>query len=1024
MNYLREWGQSGVIEELTQLNVIALDSYRPLEYLLYADGLPRRNDGRLSDRILQRYDHLLAGGWWCSGVDLLTGKEDTWGCFKPIEPRFTSDQRKVIKYEHPPQVPTGIFALRVSLSVWEKIAQRHGLSILPTEIQADQPDLGFWEWVINHPQVSLCITEGAKKAGALLSLGYAAIALPGIYGGYRTGKDEWGRYKRQPQLIPQLQKLATPERQIYLVFDQDIKPVTVRAVQTAIRQMGYLFQQAQCLVKVITWRPELGKGIDDFIASQGELAFTEIYENAESLEVWKAQFFHRLTFPPQVEINQRYIGDYLTTSSLPKNLPLIAIKSPKGTGKTLYLEQLVKQALTQGKKVLVIGHRVRLVESLCQRFGLPYVTELADHQSVQGYGLCIDSLHPQSQASFHPQEWSNSLIIIDEVEQVLWHGLNSSTCSHQRVSILKSLKTLMQTVLGGEGQVILADADLSDISLEYLIALGGVDLEPYVILNHWKPGINDSWNVYNYTETTPNQWVKDLEKHIREGGKPLVCLSAQKAQSKWGTRTLETYLKQQFPQAKILRIDSESLTDPSHPAQGCIQEIDQVFSHYDIVLASPSIETGISINLVGHFTSVWGIAQGIQGENSVRQILGRLRENVPRFLWVAKQGFNQVGNGATSLPGLLSSGEKLTQVNIRLLQQADFDGLDNFQIKFQAESLLCWAKMAVRLNSTMLRYRQSVLAALEAEGHHIIPILPPPKKSPKKSKKVKKSEELLDEIESDGQNLTEIIAAVRDKNYQAECQAIAFSPELTDGEYQILERQLLKTTSQRRSQRKYELKRRYFIPITPELVAQDDGGWYQQIRLHYFLTVGRPYLSLRDTTLARNLIEQGEGNIFLPDFNRSQLGVMIGTMELLGISVLLQQPQRLLKNSDEDLLAMSKLALRNRVAIKTIMGIGLAQNSSPITIIKRFLDKIGYQLEWVGTQSHQKKRLRVYKIGQPKDERFTIFEQWLSLESQFPNPWGDNFLDGKNQTTVSPVHRESDYIQLSLDFWQKSGNRE
>ncbi len=79
MDYVQEWQQSCVDPELIQLNVISLEGDRPLDYLLYSDALPRRNDGRLGDSYLQRYQHTEAGGWWCSGVDILTGKERSLG---------------------------------------------------------------------------------------------------------------------------------------------------------------------------------------------------------------------------------------------------------------------------------------------------------------------------------------------------------------------------------------------------------------------------------------------------------------------------------------------------------------------------------------------------------------------------------------------------------------------------------------------------------------------------------------------------------------------------------------------------------------------------------------------------------------------------------------------------------------------------------------------------------------------------------------------------------------------------------
>lgn len=414
------------------------------------------------------------------------------------------------------------------LTIWQRIATRYQLEVLPLDIAPQQSDLGFWQWLIAHPEIPLCITEGAKKAGALLTAGYAAIALPGVNGGYRVPRDEAGNRIGKSRLIPSLKKLATQERPIFLAFDQDAKPTTVKAVNAAIQQLGYLLTQQGCPVKVITWASEWGKGVDDLIGDRGQDAFDQAYQTAASLDTWKAQSLSRLTYPPDQRVDSRYLGDL----PIPRTAKLIGIKSPKGTGKTQLLEDVVSQALAREQWILVIGHRVRLVEALCQRFGLNYITEVRDSDlgAVLGYGLCIDSLHPTSQARFDAVNWSDGVVIIDEVEQVLWHGLDSLTCSSNRVAILRSLKTLMQNVLGGEGQVFIADADLSDISLDYLVALSGVQLQPYIIQNDWKPGTEEAWQVYSYPESTPERLVQDLERHIAQGEtvRLPVCPEAQK----------------------------------------------------------------------------------------------------------------------------------------------------------------------------------------------------------------------------------------------------------------------------------------------------------------------------------------------------------------------------------------------------------------------------------------------------------------------------------------------------------------
>ena len=960
MSYLKEWSNSCVDEEITRLNVVSLQGDDPLEYLFYSEQLPRRNDGRITSSYLQRYAHTEDGGWWCNGVDILTGNEDLWGCFKPLQPRQDGD--KSIKYEHPPKATAGIFALRIPLHIWKNIAQRYNVPILPTDIQEHQADLGFWPWIIAHSSIPLCITEGAKKAGALLTQGYVAIALPGIYGGYRTPKDSLGKRCGKSYLIPQLEILSNNQREIYFVFDQDEKPNTIKAVNTAIRKTGKLLSKKGCPVKVISWDSKLAKGVDDFIASQGKEQFNQIYNKAIPLEIWQAQSLYKLTYTSNLELNHRYLsqGNIL----IPENTKIVGIKSPQGTGKTEFLSQIVKKAIAANQPVLVIGHRIKLVEQLCQRFGIKYITEIDKQDNNLALGLCIDSLHPYSQAEFLAENWQNALVIIDEVEQVLWHGLNSSTCKDNRVNILKSFKELLGNVLNGSGQIFIADANLSDLSLDYLINLTGLEIDPYIIQNNWQPEVEKAWKAYHYDESTPKRLIKDLEDYIREGGRPFICLSAQKLKSKWGTLTLEAYFSKQFPNLKILRIDSESLSDPNHPAYGCISNLNQMLKKYDLVLASPSIETGVSIDLKGHFTSVWCIAQGVQAPNSVSQILARIRDNVPRYLWVANYGFNLIGNGATSIPSLLTCGNRLTQMNIRLLQQSDFAGIDDLDTGFQAESLLCWANMAVRINAGMLNYRESLYNLLQNTGYQLIPSQEKPS------------------INKPENPLLEAIAVVQEENYYRECEAICNADNISQKEYNLCKKKLFKTSEMRRNLRKFELQNRYKISITPDLVMQDDRGWYSQIRLHYFLTVGREFLAQRDAKVAKNLIAQGNGSIFGPDFNACQLGATIAVMEVLQIPQLLSNLARELRNTDNNLQEISAIALNYRSDIKSIMGITIAKNSTPIMVIKRFLTQIGYGLKAVRYERNiEKKQIRVYLISPPKDNRQQVFEQWLKLDN-------------------------------------------
>ena len=229
-----------------------------------------------------------------------------------------------------------------------------------------------------------------------------------------------------------------------------------------------------------------------------------------------------------------------TDETIPETAKLICLKSPKGTGKTHLLEQIFQQAIREGQWVLLLTHRIQLGEALCQRVGLPYLTEIktAEYGTVMGYGLCIDSLHPNSGARFDANNWSDGIVIIDEAEQVIWHMLNSATCAAERVEILTQFKTLIQNNLSGDGKVYLADADLSDVAIDYIRGLAGFHVEPFVVVNDWQPPIEQRWTVHNYEEKNPARLVRDLVNHIETGGRPFISCSAQKLKSKWGTQNL------------------------------------------------------------------------------------------------------------------------------------------------------------------------------------------------------------------------------------------------------------------------------------------------------------------------------------------------------------------------------------------------------------------------------------------------------------------------------------------------------
>ena len=983
-----EWVKlSAVDPDLTSLNVVSLSGNSPHDYLLYS--LPRserRNDGRIRDKWLRRYAHTEHGGWWCSGVDVLTLEDSIWGCFKPDNPYEYEEKpngfnpesnakNKRIKYEHPPKVATEIFALFVPLHLWKAIAFRYHVP-LPENITITPEGraMGFWAWVIAHPEIPLIITEGAKKAGAIITAHYVAIALPGINNGYRQPKDSWGNKIGLPYLIPQLQAFAQQEREIIFCFDHDAKPKTAKNVRSAIALTGSLFQRQGCKVSVITWdyhghHERLGKpqttcppekGVDDLIVARGVDHFGDLYKARIPLSKFKLASLLDLSEYNPLYVNERYLSDNLIP---PADARIIGIKAPKGTGKTEWLTRIVEAATARGQRVIIICHREQLAIALANRFGIDYRTEIRTSvtRGVLGYTLCIDSLHANANPPFNPDEWQEALVIIDEAEQVFWHLLDSSTCSRNRVAIVDSFKQLLMTAVGTGGRVYLADADLSPIALDYVRSLIGFPVKTWVVENQYNPH-QGKRELMTYSGNDPSELLADLCQRISDGEKLLIHTTGQKAKSKYGSINLESYLKKQFPSKRIIRIDSESVAEPGHPAMGCMGNLNAILPLYDIAIASPVIETGVSIDLKGHFDSVWCIAYGVQTVDAVCQTVERLRDDVPRHLWVKKTAKNnRIGNGSTAVKSLLASEHQLTRANISLLQQADINEFDDLEVDWSAESLHTWAKRACVVNSGKNDYREEIITKLKDEGYSVI-------------KSQSQTPEALKTINAQ-------LKQTRDRIYQVHTQAVSTVETPTDSELEELKNKRAKTKTERLTERKGNLAKRYGVEVTPELVEKDDNGWYPQLQLHYYLTVGNIYLARRDERSLSTLKEQGNGRAFKPDINKRQLSAKIKALEIIGIQQFLDPMAEFTANSLADWFERVK---QWRFDLKALLGVSInAERDSAIAVAQRILKKLGVQLEFKFWRGDRTSKQRVYSgCHLNPDRRSLVFEGWLNRDAK------------------------------------------
>ncbi|HEY9903018.1 MAG TPA: DUF3854 domain-containing protein, partial [Candidatus Sericytochromatia bacterium] len=149
--HIHEWVvKSGVSSAITERSIESLTDRAEIAKRLNFKGYSKNNPL----------------GWWVSGLDLNTMKPQEFGQFKPDKPVSLS-----------PEDEDGSKYLTPKDSQYDAIALPH-------------QDEGYWQSVIDDPSIAIALDEGTKKAGMLMTLGFVALALCGVWMGLKKGGKE------------------------------------------------------------------------------------------------------------------------------------------------------------------------------------------------------------------------------------------------------------------------------------------------------------------------------------------------------------------------------------------------------------------------------------------------------------------------------------------------------------------------------------------------------------------------------------------------------------------------------------------------------------------------------------------------------------------------------------------------------------------------------------------------------------------------------------------------------------------
>jgi predicted transcriptional regulator len=462
------------------------------------------------------------------------------------------------------------------------------------------------------------------------------------------------------------------------------------------------------------------------------------------------------------------------------------------------------------------------------------------------------------------------------------------------------------------------------------------------------------YDVFSYP--TKEDVVAKAIQFAQQGKSLLFSVEGQKEQTLFGTQTLERlFAEVGVDPQDILRIDSASLADPSHPAN--VEKINQLAKQYRIVLTSPAISSCVSIE-DGPFDAVFDVSAGLQSVAETRQRYDRVRAfedekgrytNVDRHVFVPKISTIRYGNGSFRAEDMIAGKHRLDEFAMELLR-ADCLINRTSLANFNAVTLQTWAEKASRRNLEALAYRDRVEYLCVSEGARWIEV-----------------EEVVCT-----QGVKDLMKRIREENVARHHDAICAAKKIDIEKALALGRKRALTVTEALELRRWEIEDRYGREVDREILALDDNpGLYKKLRLHFYL---------RNLDVAKKLdarqVERLESHP-LP-YHKPDLKLVAAkafVLKQLGVERFLD-PEREFTGTSPEVVEFVASVISFKEDLAKMFGIQLSGTASPMQVVGQFLALIGVKLKSHRRREGEGKIPRYYAFEGYEDDRFLFFQYW------------------------------------------------
>jgi hypothetical protein len=468
----------------------------------------------------------------------------------------------------------------------------------------------------------------------------------------------------------------------------------------------------------------------------------------------------------------------------------VGVQAAMGTGKSY----TVARAIPAEASLLVITHRVALAQQQAAQFATDfYQDHRHDLSACARLTVTYDSLlklDPRTRFDY---------VVLDESEQGLAHVTGGTIKPGERAMVLQMLERMVSQAQ----RVYYLDADLGPVTTTFMARMHGAD-DCTLLINHYQPR-----DRHYIAMPRKEDVLITLKAHVAAGQTAYVAINSRQQ-----VHALALDLQRMDPALRILAISSANSNTPD--IQRFIAQINTEIEHYDVVITSPSLGTGISIDTC-YFDAVYLIGEAkTTTHTDLIQMAGRVRtiKSGRVYCWIAPQRGAEETNPAILRAHVLANWRE-TGLRINIAPRTgDISPVDE-------DYLDLWTAIAASRNASMNDLASNFYARVQRDGH-----------------RVSTSSPASDQDRTAARAAQKAARAALDAQRYA---AVISAEPLTPAAYRTLHGQFTTSPAEHAQMTQYELCHFYAVApsaLTPALIAADEQGLKRKVKALALLSDG------------------------------------------------------------------------------------------------------------------------------------------------------------------------------------------